>query len=258
DQGIFMYTNEARAIDQYWYDVDEQVFPPGFNHSALAILWADGGAYATWFSGAPEAIHGITFLPITGGSLYLGRDPAYVLTNYLDMVAHNGGPEDQWQDIIWSHLALADPALTVAKFAANPEYTPEDGESRAHTYHWIHNLNALGQVDTTVTADIPTYAVFDHDGQRTYVAYNAGEGTAAVHFSDGMLLGVGPRNLVAEPAPDCSGAVGFSRFADFVTCMQGPEEDAPGACRCARLDGDDDADLADFALLQGLYVGGAG
>jgi endoglucanase Acf2 len=195
DLGIYLYTNEVNAIEQYWFDVNDAVFPAGFNRSTVGIVWGDGGAYATWWTANAEEIHGINFLPITGGSLYLGRNPAYISTNYNDMRANNGGDETEWRDIIWSFYALNDAPGAVTKFNANAGYLPEAGESKAHTYHWIHNLNALGQLDTTITANVPTYAVFNKSGTRTYVAYNPGSTATTVTFSNGVTLSVPARSM---------------------------------------------------------------
>ena len=65
-----------------------------------------------------------------------------------------------WQDILWQFQALGDADAALANFRANTGYTPEEGESQAHTFHWIRNLAALGTVDTTVTANHPLSAVF--------------------------------------------------------------------------------------------------
>ena len=43
----------------------------------------------------------------------------------------------------------------------------------------------MGAFDSSVTADTPTYAVFDKAGVKTYVAYNPGPGAITVTFSMG-------------------------------------------------------------------------
>jgi len=190
DLGLFLYAGEVRAVEQYWFDVDRAVFPEGFRHSALGILWGSGGAYATWWTGNPEEIHGINFLPVTGGSLYLGRRPDYVARNYRDLVAANGGPEAEWRDLIWMFRAMADPEGALAAFEQHADYRPTSGLSKAHTYHWLGNLAAMGRLDTSVTASIPTAAVFAKDGTRTYVAWNPETRPVAVLFSDGATVEV--------------------------------------------------------------------
>lgn len=204
DLGIYLYTNMTRAIEQYWFDVDGQVFPAAYNYEAVGMVWGSGGAYATWWTANPEEIHGINFLPFTGGSLYLGRNPGYITRNYNFMVAQNGGQETEWVDVIWNFQALANPTAALSKFGSG-SYPVEDGESKAHTYHWLHNLNAIGQLDTAVTADSATFAVFNKNGTRTYVAYNPGSTSQEVHFSDGKCLTVAPGKIGHGPgATNCS------------------------------------------------------
>ncbi|MEU5942128.1 glycosyl hydrolase [Micromonospora sp. NPDC047548] len=190
DAGVFIYTTQAAAIQEYWFDVDDENFPAGFGHSAVGMVWGDGGAYSTWFSADPEMIQGINMLPVTGGHLYLGYRPAYTRTNYAELVRNNGGEPTVWQDILWQFLALGDPDAALAKLRANPGYIPEEGENRAHTFHWIRNLAALGQVDTGVTANHPLAAVFTRNGARTYVASNITAAPLTVTWSDGTRLTV--------------------------------------------------------------------
>ncbi|HTF08718.1 MAG TPA: glycosyl hydrolase, partial [Asanoa sp.] len=192
DAGLFIYTTQAQAIQEYWFDATDTNYPATFGHSALGMVWGDGGAYATWFSGEPEMIQGINLLPITGGSLYLGYRPSYVNTNWDELVRNNGGEPTAWQDVWWSFRALGSGSgdAALAALRANPGYAPEDGETRAHTFHWVRNVAALGTVDTTVTADTPLYAVFTKNGARTYVATNVSANPLTVRFSDGRTLTV--------------------------------------------------------------------
>ena len=199
DLGVYLYATEAAAIDQYWFDVDGEVFPDGYPHVAIGMVWGSKGVHSTWFGADPEFIHGINLLPITAGSLYLGRDPAYVRANYDEVVAERNGPPVVWKDVLWEYLALGDASRALALYLADRDYQPFDGESRAHTMHWLYNLKAIGQVATDVTADVPTYAAFrDADGERTYVAYNAGATARTVTFSDGFTLEVAPRTLASD------------------------------------------------------------
>ncbi|MEV0609138.1 glycosyl hydrolase [Polymorphospora rubra] len=190
DAGLHIYTTQAQAIQEYWFDSADQNFPSAFGHSTVGMVWGDGGAYATWFSAEPEMIQGINMLPITGGSLYMGYRPAYIGTNWDELVRNNGGQPTVWQDVLWSFRALGNGDAALSSFRANPNYPVEEGESRAHTFHWIRNLAALGNVDTTVTANHPLYAVFTKNGARTYVASNITRNPITVTFSDGRTLTV--------------------------------------------------------------------
>jgi endoglucanase Acf2 len=206
DAGLYIYTTQANAIHDYWFDPSDQAFPAGFEHSTVGMVWGDGGAYSTWFTAEPEKIHGINMLPITGGSLYLGHDPDYIDRNVAEIVRNSGSAVPRaWADIIWSFQALSDPDAALAAFRANPGYTVEEGESRAHTFHWLRNLSALGQVDTGVTADHPLHAVFNKDGARTYAATNLGDENLTVRFSDGTTLTVAPGKTATTGAHTWSG-----------------------------------------------------
>jgi endoglucanase Acf2 len=208
DAGIFMYTTEQQAVEQYWFDVDEEVFPPQYPFETVGILWGHGIAYATWWTANPEEIHGINFLPLTGGALYLGHRPDYVVRN-LNALYTAPGAEGHWHDLLWQYEALADPASALARWANEPNYVADGaqelGETTAHTYQWIHTFNAVGQVDPTITADISTYAVFRHPvtGNLTCTAYNATGTPRWVTFSNGALLYLAPRTLGSTSVGGC-------------------------------------------------------
>ncbi|WP_254240377.1 glycosyl hydrolase [Allokutzneria sp. A3M-2-11 16] len=189
DAGMYIYTTQASAIQNYWFDPQDQAFPAAFQHSTVGMVWGDGGAYSTWFTAEPEKIHGINMLPITGGSLYLGHNPGYIDRNVAEIVRNSGSQPKVWQDVIWSFQALSKPDDALNAFRST-NYTPEEGESRAHTFHWLRNLSALGQVDTSVTANHPLHAVFTKGGNRTYVASNTGTSPITVTFSNGATLNV--------------------------------------------------------------------
>ncbi len=194
DLGIYLYTTERTAIEQYWFDVDDAVFPAAYPYKALGMVWGGKGVHSTWFGANPEFIHGINMLPFTGGSLYLGHHPDYVKTNYDEIVKELNGPPATWQDIIWQYLALNDPGTALSLYYANPLYTPFDGETKAHTYHWLCNLKKMGHPDFSVTADLPTYSVFKNAAnEKTYTAYNSAYDSVRVNFSDGYSMMVPPR-----------------------------------------------------------------
>jgi len=238
DLGIYLYTTESAAIENYWFDVDGDVFPAAYPQDTAAIVWGAGGVYGTWWTGEPEAIHGINFLPFHGGSLYLGHHPANLAANYANLVRENGGPEgtgggpNDWTDVIWLAQALHDPDAALAKFEAQrDDYAVESGETRAHTYHWIANLAALGRVDPSRWADRATTATFSAEGLRTYAYYNAGCAPDSATFSDGTVVAAGPRTLTAQRAGEVVGAwtLGGCAAAAPASCEAppGPEPEPP-------------------------------
>ena len=206
DAGIYMYTTQAAAIEDYWFDSHEEVYPAEFKHRQVGMVWGNGGAYSTWFSSAPEQIQGINLLPVTGGHFYLGADPDQVTADYQEMLAQSGKTRPTiWTDIWYEYLALGDPDAALAAFRSDHSFTSEEGESKAHTFHWIRNLAALGTIDTTVTADSPLAVAFTKEGKRTYVAANATAQDMTVHFSDGTDVAVPGGRTVAKGAQNWSG-----------------------------------------------------
>ncbi len=194
--GIFLHATERTAVEQYWFDVDNAVFPASYPHVAIGMVWGGKGVHSTWFGADPEFIHGINLLPFTGGSLYLGRHPEYVLSNYAEIVKENSGQPNIWQDVLWQFLALGDANQALSFFLSDPTYPIFDGESKAHTYYWIGNLKRVGHVDTTVSASVPTYAVFRNAaGAKSYVAFNPHNEPLRVTFTDGFEMDVAPRKM---------------------------------------------------------------
>ncbi|MBN8545211.1 MAG: carbohydrate-binding protein [Ignavibacteria bacterium] len=206
DLGIYLYANERSAIEQYFFDINDATFPAAYPRKALGMVWGGKGVHSTWFGADPEFIHGINFLPMTGGSLYHGRNPEYIGLNYAEMVNEIGSKPRKWKDVIWQWYAFADPQFAMNEFYADPNYEAFDGETKAHTYHWLGNLRRIGRLNITVTADIPTYAVFTANNQKkTYVAYNPGNNPVVVNFSDGYSMPVPARSMHSFNS-DTSGA----------------------------------------------------
>lgn len=197
DLGIYLYTTELSAIEEYWFDVHDENHPASYRPSVVTMVWGGKGANGTWFSANPEMIHGINWLPLHGGSLYLGRFPDYADKNYRALVEENSGTQwDAWSDLIWMYRALshADDALLQCQ-AGIGRLRPEPGNSLANTYHWVANLAQLGHVDRSVTADAPLAMAFRCGDRRTYAAFNPGPQPITVQFSTGMRLDVGSHVL---------------------------------------------------------------
>lgn len=203
DAGVYLYATQAAAIQRYWFDVDGSTYPDEFEHPAVGMVWGDGGSYSTWFSAEPEMIQGINTLPITGSHLYLGESPSTVRAAYDHMEGVNGGPPTVWQDILWSYLALGDGPRALDLLTSS-SFEPEEGETRAHTYHWVANLASLGTV-AGVGADHALAAAFDGEDGRTYVASNVTAAPVSVTFADGTVVEVPAGKTVATGARSWTG-----------------------------------------------------
>ena len=204
DLGIYWHATEAEAIRNYWFDNDGEVFPKGFGSPCVGMIWGDGGTFGTWWTANPEEIHGINFLPLTGGSLYLARDPKFVRRNFDSLVAanqrfHNTGFKGDaeklttWQDIIFEYLALADPIDADRRYQGNGVAAKSEfGETKVHTAQWMAASKSLGRFDESVRANWPTAVSFTNQGKRIYVIFNAREETKTVKFSDGASFDAPP------------------------------------------------------------------
>lgn len=197
DLGIYLYTTEIEAINNYWFDLYNDVFSDAYAHDYASLVWGGKYCYEIWWDGTNSEKHGINFLPITAASLYLGKDPGYVKRNYENMLRACGSTEPpNWKDIQYMYYALYDPAA--AKNMWNGSIEPEGGESKAHTYHWITSLDGLGTPDFSVTANTPLYSVFNKNGKKTYAVYNASSISKVVSFSDGKKVTAAPKSLVVS------------------------------------------------------------
>jgi endoglucanase Acf2 len=197
DLGIFLYVTEMTAINEYWFDVHGDNHPKKYPASVVTMIWGGKGANATWFSSKPELVHGINWLPMHAGSLYLGHYPDYARKNYDALVREKKGTAwDDWADIILMYRALSDADDALRQFnASRDSYKGEGGNTRANTYSWLHSLSELGQVDRTVRAPVPLHAVFRKGKQRTYVVYNMMAAKQTVKFSDGAEVVVTGKGL---------------------------------------------------------------
>ncbi|HZJ17696.1 MAG TPA: glycosyl hydrolase [Chthoniobacteraceae bacterium] len=212
DLGMWLYSTEIAAIEDYWFNVHGDLWPKEYPASVVTMVWGGKGANATWFGDNPESVHGINWLPFTPASLYLGRYPNYCAKNYAALVAENkaddekkgrkgtdGRQWDQWADLIWMYRALSDPQDALAQFEAQPaNFKPEAGNSLAFTYLWLSTLAEFGQIDRSVTADTPFYAVFSKDGKRTHVAWSGSDKPREVRFSDGVRVACAARGFAVH------------------------------------------------------------
>jgi endoglucanase Acf2 len=207
DLGIYLFTSEMDAIDDYWFDVLGRYRPKAYTPSVVTMVWGGKGVNETWFTREPEMVHGINWLPIHGGSLYLGRYPEYVRKNYQALVAENGGPRwKHWGCLALMYRALDDAADAAEQFDTLAASLPiEGGNSKANAYHWIGNLAAMGQVDRSTTADCPLYAVFRKGNRKTYVVYNASPDARQATFSDGTVLKAAAGFTVESKAAPAAG-----------------------------------------------------
>nr|WP_242523869.1 glycosyl hydrolase [Microbulbifer salipaludis] len=224
DLGIYLYVHEVEAANTYWFNLYGDIGHPDYPNEEVSRLWGGGYDHSTWWTEDPIQTHGINMLPITGASMYLGRDREFVQRNYDAIWAEyarwdgdNGIFDktlvrDRWQDITSKYIAFVNPQFALDTWKSinvdedpingvDPALGIEFGESRAHTYQHIKMLDDYGLPDFSVRpVEHVLGFVLNKNGTRTYVAYNASDTPRTLKFSDGMgLVEVPPRALGQGP-----------------------------------------------------------
>jgi len=199
--GIYLYTTENTALQEYWFDENERTFKPEYDFSLVSRIWGNGYDNQTFWTSDIAAAYGIELYPIHGGSLYLGRNQEYVQKLWTEMtentgILNNQANDNLWHDVYWQYQAFLDPEGAIELYDSYPERSLKFGISEAQTYYWLHSMNAIGYPDASITADYPVAAAFDKDEELTYVAHNYTNSAIVVAFSDGYQLDV-PANAMA-------------------------------------------------------------
>lgn len=203
ERGIYLHALSTAAYWEYWNNIDRfkglasdyDNFPAAYTKPTTSIIWGNGHVFSTWFSSAYAHILGIQGLPMSPLVLYIGQYPDY-LKSYVNLGLSesankkpSGLPDNQWRDVWRNIWALADPMAAEADFAAyGLNYMPEDGETKAHIYHWVHTVKKLGSPllgTGKLTANYPGALAFSLNGKTTYTAYNYDHAPIKVNFSDG-------------------------------------------------------------------------
>ncbi|CZF81914.1 Glycosyl hydrolase family 81 [Grimontia celer] len=215
DKGIYLHASSAATYWEYWNNLDGyrnaspsypdlgdsyDNFPDNYNYITTSIIWGRGASFSTWFSPAYAHILGIQGLPLNPLVFHIGLHADY-MKDYVELgltESSNRKPsgllDGHWRDIWWNLWAMTDADASIADYeTVGSNYIPEEGESKAHTYHWIYNWQALGQLETgtgELTADYPAAVAFKNGNTMTYLVYNYDDVAKTVRFSDGTTLNV--------------------------------------------------------------------
>ncbi|GGK14740.1 hypothetical protein GCM10007962_06230 [Yeosuana aromativorans] len=213
DLGIYLYTTEQTAIEEYWFDMNERNFKPTQQYGMVSRVWGNSYDNGTFWTGDITASYGIEMYPIHGGSLYLGQNKAYVqkiwneLKTYTEIQSTSSTNPNLWHDTFWKYLSFIDPQTAIDMYDAYPNRIMKFGISDAQTYHWLHAMNTLGTVEASITANYPIAAVFNKNGDITYVAHNYSDSPITVTFSDGFTLDVPAHKMATSKDVDVSGVL---------------------------------------------------
>jgi len=201
--GIYLYATEQTAVEEYWFDKNQRNFASNQAFALVSRVWGNSYDNGTFWTADIAASYGIELYPIHGGSLYLAHDTTYMRRLWNEMAENTGISKNQandnlWHDVYWSYLAFIDAPRAIKMYNSYPNRNLKFGISDAQTYHWLHALNALGRLDTSVKSNHPLAVVFNKDGDKTYVAKNYAKDTLYVVYSDGFKLKVHPYDLATN------------------------------------------------------------
>jgi endo-1,3(4)-beta-glucanase len=209
ERGMYLHASSTAAYWEYWNNIDRYKglggdydnFTSTYTKPTTSIIWGNGHVFSTWFSGAYAHILGIQGLPLSPLVLHIGQYPAY-LTNYVTLGLSessngkpSGLPNGQWRDVWWNIWSMTNGQAAVDDMLAYGlnNLIPEEGETKAHTYHWVYTLKQLGHLATgtgALTANHPAAVAFNKNGVLTYIAYNFGCSAINVAYSDGTNFSV--------------------------------------------------------------------
>ena len=227
DAGIYMYTTEIAAIEDYYYDVHNEIFTEKYkdagNYNIQTVTRLFGGRYdhTAWWTENSIEVTTITMLPISGATLYMGKYKDKV-KNVVDSIDENS---NQWkhfvsnkeqicnnfnkvdmltdpktnQDVIAEYYAYYDPDGALARWDMSDSGKVENGESRAHTLSYITSLQKYGNQDFSITGSEPLSLVLSKDGNKTYVAENHTDEVKRVYFTDNTYVDVPANSSYVGP-----------------------------------------------------------
>lgn len=205
DLGIYLYTTEQTAIEEYWMDMNDRNFPSTQQYSLVSRIWGNNFDNGTFWTNDLAASYGIELYPIHGGSLYLGHNKEYVQRLWNEIkkntgITRNEANDNLWHDVMWEYASFISADEAIKMYDSFPDRNLKFGISDAQTYYWLHAMNVLGTVDTNITSDYPVAAAFNNNGRMTYVAHNYTSEPLLVQYSDGYILNVPTHKMVFENA----------------------------------------------------------
>jgi endoglucanase Acf2 len=205
DLGVFLYTTERSAIEEYWFDVHGRNLVEGYNSALACRVYTNGYDAGNFWGGGIAGSYGIEIYPVHAGSFYLMNDADYAAKLWNAMSTETGILSNEANDNIWCDtwirfLAMQDSQKAIDLYNSCNRLGVKFGESQALTYQWIYAMQQLGTPDMDITANHPLAMAFDKNGSLTYVARNNTASSLVVTYSDGYVMTVAPYSLGVEKA----------------------------------------------------------
>ncbi|MCR5738094.1 MAG: discoidin domain-containing protein [Eubacterium sp.] len=211
DAGVFGFTNEMEAVEQYWFDYDKDNWIDAWPYDVVGQVYGGINFYGTFFGGQPLYVYGIQWLPISEYLTYYGMNQTRAAEIYAGLendtdvalakaiqVAQNEGKtqaeidkmvneyphqDTGWQHITWPFLSQTNPTLAMQKFLAND--TKVQRTDTANTYWFISAMKELGVKTTEIvaTGDCSAAVYYNKDTRKyTATVWNPTNETKVVGF----------------------------------------------------------------------------
>ncbi len=244
DAGIFGWLSEARGTAEYWFDRHrDNIDYTKYKHPYNSNLTCHGVGYWTYFGYQNLYMQGIQWMPTSTALDYLSEDKTFAKWDYNMLFedpakndkqdASNGRWFDDsfsnpynndrldkagdWGNVTLSYLQRSDPDEAARLF----DELWERGNDIAKTsstngisYFSTHSHLSHGDLDWTITADIPTARVYKKGDVKTHVAYNPTDAPITVLFSDGFALTDVPARQLKVEGMESHAVDGIVREAD--------------------------------------------
>ncbi|MDD7793351.1 discoidin domain-containing protein [Clostridium sp. 'White wine YQ'] len=192
DAGIWGFTSEVNAIEQYWFNYDKDNWASDYDPGVVGMVWGSAYTYGTYFSGNPSCIYGIHWLPVSPVLTYLGYNPTVAARiysayrkdedAYQAKLAAEGKPNadpEGWFHITWPYEALSDPQGAINKW--DDSKLPDD--ERFNSYWFVQNMSAKGNRVTDIwSSNWTSYQVFKKGTKYSAVIWNPTNTTQFVQF----------------------------------------------------------------------------
>lgn len=205
DLGVYLYTTELSAIQEYWLDVHDRNLDPSFSSALASRVFGNAYDDENFWGGGIAGSYGIQIYPVHAGSFYLVENADYGRKLWSAMseetkILQNDSDPNIWYDTWLRFLAMQDPEEALALYGKCTHLGEKFGESQAHTYQWLHAMQALGTPLMDIAASHPLAMAFEKDGLTTYVARNNSDRPLEVSFTDGFKMNVASHSTGIETA----------------------------------------------------------
>lgn len=223
DAGIWGFTTEEKATEQYWFNYDGDNWVDGYNHATAGQVYGTATAFTTFFNGDPEYVYGIHWLPPAEWMTYYGRQPEKAAGLYQNLIKDIGGQERAWYHIIWPFQSISDPKAVLNKWDTSNMQQNEV----FNAYWFVHSMESLGHRSSKIWADDPAVTVYEKDGVFTAQIWNPSESTKTIHFFNkygalgsatvyaNALVSVDPMKNTVKVKPDSSNDIAYLDRSDW-------------------------------------------